>query len=881
MPTYPLESHLINVLKNASKVISVFVILLGCAVLLGWYFDISILKSILPEWPRMKPNTALGFVLSGLALNFLHSTKKIKHRIAQVLAMAIALLGFLTLSQYLLGWNLGIDQLLFTDKLAAISRIGVTSVTTYPGRMSPVSALNFSLIGSALWLSAASNVGYRAVQLLTIATTLTSLQVLIGYIYGSNPFLGMSSLTHTAIHTGITFFLLSIGTLLLAPSQGFLGLLISNSAGGMTARMLLPAAMAIPFSLEWVGLLGERMAWFDHGFSLSLHVTGNVAAFMGLIWYYARGLDSLDIKRQKIEEALRIAYASEALHQSETRFRRAIFDAPLPMMLHTEDGEVLLINHVWTEITGYSIDEIQTVADWTQKAYGNPQEQEESDIKPLHNVDGRIAEGEYSIKISTGETRIWDFYSAPLGKLPDGRNLVISTAFDVTQRKQTEAQLRQNAFYDRLTGLANRALFMEHLQHALQQTKRQKDYLFAVLFLDLDRFKVINDSLGHLKGDQFLITIAQRLAACIRSTDIAARLGGDEFTILLEGIQDVSDAIKVAERIQKELKLPLNLDGQEVFTSASIGIALSSTVNYDHPEQLLRDADTAMYRAKALGKSRYALFNRDMYANALLRLQLEADLRRALERQEFKVYYQPIISLISGDIVGFEALLRWQHPERGLLNAVDFIALAEETGLIVDIGYWVLYEACRQMQAWQMNYSQCSFMRMSVNLCAKQFSQQNLIEQIRQILQSTGLDANCLGLEITEGVIVENADEATAKLVKLRELGIEILIDDFGTGYSSLGRLYSFPVNVLKIDRSFVNSLASDRRNQEIIEIIVTLANKLGMSAIAEGVETQEQVTILSKLGCKSVQGYFFSHPLPSLEATALIAASCQLTVDS
>ncbi|MBD2502070.1 EAL domain-containing protein [Anabaena azotica FACHB-119] len=602
---------------------------------------------------------------------------------------------------------------------------------------------------------------------------------------------------------------------------------------------------------------------------------------MGLIWYYARGLDSLDVKRQKIEEALRIAYASEALHQSETRFRRAIFDAPLPMMLHTEDGEVLLINHVWTEITGYSIDEIQTVADWTKKASGNLEQKKESDIEPLHNLDGRIAEGEYSIKISTGETRIWDFHSATLGKLPDGRNLVITTAFDVTQRKQTEAQLRQNAFYDRLTGLANRALFMEHLQHALQQTKRQKDYLFAVLFLDLDRFKVINDSLGHLKGDQFLITIAKRLAACIRSTDIAARLGGDEFTILLEDIQDVSDAIKVAERIQKELKLPLKLDGQEVFTSASIGIALSSTVNYDHPEQLLRDADTAMYRAKALGKSRYALFNRDMYANALLRLQLEADLRRALERQEFKVYYQPIISLMSGDIVGFEALLRWQHPERGLLNAVDFIALAEETGLIVDIGYWVLYEACRQMQSWQINYPQRSFMRMSVNLCAKQFSQPNLIEQIRQILQSTGLDANCLGLEITEGVIVENADEATATLLKLRELGIEILIDDFGTGYSSLGRLYSFPVNVLKIDRSFVNPLASDRRNQEIIEIIVTLANKLGMSAIAEGVETQEQVTILSKLGCKSVQGYFFSHPLPSLEAAALIAASSQLTVDS
>jgi diguanylate cyclase (GGDEF)-like protein/PAS domain S-box-containing protein len=640
----------------------------------------------------------------------------------------------------------------------------------------------------------------------------------------------------------------------------------------MTARMLLPAAIAIPLALGWVGLLGERMAWFDHGFSASLHVTGNVAAFMALIWYYAKGLDSLEIKRKKIEEALKIAYASEALHQSEARFRRAIFDAPLPMMLHAEDGEVLLINHVWADITGYSIEEIKTVADWTEKVYGERQEQVESDINHLHSLDRRIAEGEYTITTSKGEKRIWDFYSAPLGKLPDGRSLVISTAFDVTQRNQTEAQLRQNAFYDGLTGLANRALFMEHLHHALQQTKRQKDYLFAVLFLDLDRFKVINDSLGHLQGDQFLITIAQRLGVCIRATDIAARLGGDEFTILLENIQDVADAIKVAERIKQELKLPLYLDGQEVFTSASIGIALSSTINYDHPEQLLRDADTAMYRAKALGKSRYALFNRDMYDNALARLQLEADLRRALERQEFQVYYQPIVSLVSGDIVGFEALVRWQHPERGLLKPVDFLPLAEETGLIIEIGYWVLYEACHQMQAWLQSYPHSSLKKMSVNLCVKQFSQPNLIEQIRQILQSTGLDASALALEITEGVIAENDDEATATLLQMRELGIEILIDDFGTGYSSLGRLSSFPVSVLKIDRSFVNPMASDNRNLEIIEIIITLAHKLGMTAIAEGVETQEQVTLLTKLGCESVQGYFFSRPLPSSEAVALIS---------
>ncbi|HEY9802838.1 MAG TPA: EAL domain-containing protein [Leptolyngbyaceae cyanobacterium] len=446
-----------------------------------------------------------------------------------------------------------------------------------------------------------------------------------------------------------------------------------------------------------------------------------------------------------------------------------------------------------------------------------------------------------------------------------------SLRLEIAQRQQ-----RQNAFYDGLTGLPNRALFMEYLTQALQQAKRHKDNLFAVLFLDLDRFKIINDSLGHIKGDQFLITIAQILQACIPSTDIVARLGGDEFTILLTEIKDVSDAIKVAERIQQELKLPLKLDKQEVFTSASIGIALSSTLDYDQPEQLLRDADTAMYRAKALGKSRYALFNADMYASALFRLQLEVDLRRAIERQEFQVYYQPIVSLITGSIIGFEALLRWQHPQRGLLSPVDFIPLAEETGLIVEIGYWTLFEACRQMQAWLMKYPHYSLEKMSVNLSAKQFCQPNLIEQIRHILHSTGLKPYNLALEITETVIVENGDEAIAILLKLRELGVEISIDDFGTGYSSLGRLYSFPISVLKIDRSFVNPMTTDNRNLDIIEIIVTLADKLGIRAIAEGVERPEQLAILRKLNCQSVQGYFFSEPLDSSHTAALITANPQ-----
>ncbi|MEH2415681.1 putative bifunctional diguanylate cyclase/phosphodiesterase [Nostoc sp.] len=447
---------------------------------------------------------------------------------------------------------------------------------------------------------------------------------------------------------------------------------------------------------------------------------------------------------------------------------------------------------------------------------------------------------------------------------------------EITERKRAESQLLHLAFHDALTGLPNRTVFMNRLTHALNYSKRHSDYLFAVMFIDLDRFKVINDSLGHLNGDQLLLTTASRLKLCVRSIDTAARLGGDEFTILLEGIQDVSDAIIVAERIQQELALPFELGGQQVFITASIGIALSSIVGYENPQDLLRDADTAMYRAKVLGRARYELFNSDMYANALARLQLESDLRRAIERVEFRVYYQPIVSLTNGSILGFEALLRWQHPERGLLNPADFIPLAEETGLIFSIGNWALHEACRQMQAWRVSHDSNFLEKISVNLSLKQFYQPNLIEQIRQILHSTGLDADTLLVDITENVIMENGNKAAATLLQLREMGIELSIDDFGTGYSSLGHLYNFPISMLKIDRSFISSIGTSSMNLEIIEIIVTLAHKLGVNVVAEGVETKEQLALLKKLRCEYGQGYFFSVPLNSSAAEELIMANPQ-----
>ncbi len=436
--------------------------------------------------------------------------------------------------------------------------------------------------------------------------------------------------------------------------------------------------------------------------------------------------------------------------------------------------------------------------------------------------------------------------------------------------EESREHFRHAAFHDALTGLPNRALLTDHLKLSIERAKLHKDHLFAVLFLDLDRFKNINDSLGHVAGDQLLINIARRLEDCLRPTDTVARLGGDEFAILLDGLEAYDHAIGVAERAQRELMRPFNLNGHEVYTTASIGITLS-TIEYDHPESVLRDADTAMYRAKENGKARYELFDKVMHARAVARLQLENDLRRAIERNEFHVYYQPIVSLDTDRLAGFEALVRWEHPERGIISPAEFIASAEETGLIVELGQWVLREACRQMHEWQWQNPAHGQMIVSVNLSAKQFTQPDLLGQIKRTLHETGLDPRCLKLEITESIVMENAETASTMLMHLRELGVHLSIDDFGTGYSSLSYLHRFPVNTLKIDRSFISRMGAGDENTEIVRTIITLASNLGMKVIAEGVETQAQLAQLKKMGCDYGQGYLFSRPMSAEVASLLI----------
>jgi diguanylate cyclase (GGDEF)-like protein/PAS domain S-box-containing protein len=440
---------------------------------------------------------------------------------------------------------------------------------------------------------------------------------------------------------------------------------------------------------------------------------------------------------------------------------------------------------------------------------------------------------------------------------------------DMTPQREAEKQLLHNAYHDVLTGLPNRALFMDRLNRSLNRARHRDDYLFAVLFLDLDRFKVINDSLGHPIGDQLLVAIARRLETCLRPGDMVARLGGDEFAIILDHLKHIKDAIQAAERVQKELTLPFSLSGHEVFASASIGIT-TSLIPYEAPEDFLRNADTAMYRAKDQGRGCFELFDTGMHENALAVMQLENDLRRALARSEFRVYYQPIISLENWRIAGFEALLRWLHPEQGFISPMKFIPVAEENGLIIPVGYWVLREACEQLRVWQKDFPSTPPLSISVNLSGKQFGQPGLIERIKEILAQTGIDAGSLRLEITESAIIDNIDTAAAMLKQIKALGIKVSLDDFGTGYSSLSYLHRFPIDTLKIDRSFVTRMNLPK-NSEIVRTIVTLASNLGMDVIAEGVETGDQIVQLTGMNCEYVQGYLFSQPIDSEAARRLL----------
>ncbi len=546
---------------------------------------------------------------------------------------------------------------------------------------------------------------------------------------------------------------------------------------------------------------------------------------------------------------------ADALRESERRFREMLDTIELLAVLVDVVGTVTYANPHLTKVTGFTKDE-QIGKNFFETLL--PEERRTAAAREFASNIGRgviAAHDEMEIVTRAGERRII-LWNSTILRSPQGSILgIASIGSDVTEQRVAEHQLLYNAFHDSLTALPNRALFLDRVDHALNRVKRDGTQSFAVLLLDIDHFKNVNDSLGHAAGDLLLVQIGERLSRCVRAADTVARFGGDEFTVLVEGVTDAAEATRTAARIQEELAEPFRIDESEIFTSASIGIIVAGA-DYEAAEQIVRDADTAMYRAKAQGRARSEIFDGRMRSEAVARLRLETDLRRAIERDELIVYYQPIVRLESAEITGYEALLRWKHPVRGFVSPAEFIPVAEETSLINVIGQYVLTQACEDAAKWvRPRY-------VSVNISGRHFAQGNLVEDVKNVLAQTGLPAETLQIEVTETILMLQPEAALASMNQLRALGSRIALDDFGTGFSSLGYLHRFPISCLKIDASFVRQ-ATEKKNVEIIRSIIALGDGLGLEVVAEGIETTEQRDLLQSLGCHYGQGYLFARPAP------------------
>jgi diguanylate cyclase (GGDEF)-like protein/PAS domain S-box-containing protein len=572
------------------------------------------------------------------------------------------------------------------------------------------------------------------------------------------------------------------------------------------------------------------------------------------------------IEAQLLERAIRYAIAHgrtlETLRESENRFRSVVESANDAIILTDYQGKIFSWNKSAQTIFGYAQSEIlgKSLSVLFPPSYHhNSGNDNESD--PLL-ASGLLHPGSKAIEL-TGLTQGGHEFplEISLSSWKTAEGIFYSGIIrDITERKTLEDQLMHQALHDPLTKLANRVLFRNRVEHALQRVERHRAPL-AVLFLDLDNFKTVNDTLGHAAGDELLLSVAERLQACLRTSDTAARLGGDEFAILIENTTNTDGAVLVAERIKDILHSSFSICGNEVFVGTSIGIATTVTGS-ENPDELLRNADTAMYMAKNQGKNRYVVFENEMHEALIKRVRLEADLRQAIEREEFVLHYQPIVDLRSERMIGMEALVRWNHPERGLIPPLEFIPVAEETNLIVPLGRWILDEACRQASAWQTQYNGESWLSITVNISGRQFQQNTFVKTVAATLAKSGLAPHSLILEITENTVLGNTEAMSKKLREIKDLGVRLAIDDFGTGYSSLGYLQRFPVDILKIDKSFIDKIDHGKEGAAVARAIITMGENLHLKTIAEGIETPEQIAALQNLGCELGQGYHFAKPL-------------------
>jgi diguanylate cyclase (GGDEF)-like protein/PAS domain S-box-containing protein len=584
-------------------------------------------------------------------------------------------------------------------------------------------------------------------------------------------------------------------------------------------------------------------------------------------------------------------------HMQLQRLRRQLADRDELFQLITENaadliavvdsaGNRLYNSPAYSKVLGYSEEELRSSSAIDQIHPSDRERVLQAAAKARASGHGERLE--YRMRHKNGDWRILESTASPIQNAKGNLDRLVIVNRDITERKRAEEMLEHRALHDVLTELPNRALFVDRLQHSLIRARRHSDYTFVVLFIDVDGFKVTNDSLGHSAGDELLIQVAKRLTACFRETDTVsrsatalnskltndglARLGGDEFTVLLDDVSEPSDAIRAARRILDKIALPFQIGGQEIVISASIGIAASSNT-YEGAEDLLRDAEIAMYRAKQAGKARCEVFDPEMHSSAVRRLKLETDLRRGLDQGELLVYYQPILSLESGKIIGFESLSRWKTAQ-GMVSPAEFIPVADETGLILPMNRALYLESCQQLQTWQSKLNCTPPLTISLNITPRQFAQPDLAKEIGEMLTKSGIEPSRVNLEITETIAMGDADHAFSVLSDLKALGVCLSIDDFGTGYSSLSRLPRFPIDALKIDRVFISQMSTDHDNHEIVRLIISLAHSLGLKVVAEGTETQDEVDELKHLKCEMVQGFLYSPPVDSVKAFELLLAS-------
>ena len=574
---------------------------------------------------------------------------------------------------------------------------------------------------------------------------------------------------------------------------------------------------------------------------------------------------------------LRSSKTAEDLRVSQERYALAASGSSGGLWDWDIDAGTVYYSTRWKSMLGLvEGDIVESLDDWFSRVH--PADLEQVRMLIRAHLDGASDhfEAEFRMRHRDGTDR-WMLSRGIAVRDVGGREYrMAGSMVDTTTRKMAEEQLLRDAFHDSLTGLPNRALLMDRLEHARKRAVRNNDHIFAVIFLDLDRFKVVNDSLGHNIGDELLIMVSKRLKNCVRPADTIARLGGDEFVILLEDLKEADDVKISAERILENLKEPFVIAATEVFISCSMGVALSSATDYLRPDDMLRDADTAMYRAKSNGKCRYEIFEKSMHTQAITMLQLESELRKALENKEFCLHYQPIVSLITGQIIAVEALIRWIHPRRGLIMPGEFIAFAEENGLIIPIGEWVMRTACSQVKDW--NDSGMPALSVAVNVSPRQLKQKDFVDKVSRILNETALNPKLLDIEITESLIMEDSPDILNTLNQLKALNINLSIDDFGTGYSSLSYLQRFPISSVKIDRTFISKMMLDHQNSEIIRTVVLLSQSMGLESTAEGVETIDQLEKLKEMGCSQSQGYFIARPAGCKDIEPILRSSIRVS---